>query len=72
MSRRNFKKRLQCTTAIATGFLCNLASGPAALADSDVWQPGNLLVSRVIYDNNPNNVTVGMTLPSNWTPRASL
>jgi hypothetical protein len=38
-----------------------------ALADDDDanFQPGNLLLSRVVYDNNPNNVTVGQTLPPN-------
>ena len=29
--------------------------------------PGNLVLSRTVYDNNPNNVTVGMTLPPNCT-----
>lgn len=28
-------------------------------------QPGNLLLSRSVYDNNPNNVTVGAILPPN-------
>jgi hypothetical protein len=27
--------------------------------------PGNLLLSRTIYDNNPNNITVGTILPPN-------
>ena len=45
----------------ATLFVSGLAGGPAALADSDYFQPGNLLLSRVVYDNNPNNVIVGMT-----------
>src|SRR5579863_629371 len=27
--------------------------------------PGNLVVSRSVYDNNPNNVQVGETLPPN-------
>src|SRR6516162_3479607 len=65
MSRWNFK-HLQCTTAIVGAF--SALSGPTALADPNVWQPGNLLVSRVVYDNNPNNVTVGMTLPPNCVP----
>src|SRR6516164_665258 len=29
--------------------------------------PGNLVVSRSVYDNNPSNVQVGMTLPPNCT-----
>jgi hypothetical protein len=30
---------------------------------SDYFIPGNLVVSRSVYDNNPNNVQVGETLP---------
>ena len=30
---------------------------------SAYFYPGNLVVSRSVYDNNPNNVQVGMTLP---------
>jgi hypothetical protein len=37
------------------------SGGPAALADSDYFQPGNLLLSRALYDNNPNNVQAGVT-----------
>jgi hypothetical protein len=33
----------------------------------DVFAPGNLLVSRSVYDNNPANVQVGMTLPPGCT-----
>jgi hypothetical protein len=42
-----------------------LASSSAALADDADFEPGNLLLSRVVYDNNPNNVVVGQTLPPN-------
>ena len=31
------------------------------------FYPGNLVVSRSVYNNNPNNVQVGMTLPPNCT-----
>jgi hypothetical protein len=34
---------------------------------SAYFNPGNLVVSRSVYDNNPNNVQVGMTLPPNCT-----
>ncbi len=30
---------------------------------SDYFSPGNLVVSRSVYDNNPNNVQVGQILP---------
>src|ERR1700689_4095657 len=29
------------------------------------FSPGNLVVSRSVYDNNPNNVQVGQVLPPN-------
>ena len=42
------------------------SGGRAALADSDYFQPGNLLLSRALYDNNPNNVQKEVTqLPPN-------
>ncbi|HXW71737.1 MAG TPA: hypothetical protein VEK34_09905 [Methylocella sp.] len=31
-------------------------------------EPGNLLLSRVLYDNNPNNVSVGSSLPPGCAP----
>jgi hypothetical protein len=34
---------------------------------STYFFPGNLVVSRSVYDNNPNNIQVGMTLPPNCT-----
>jgi hypothetical protein len=43
--------------------------GAPALADSSYFLPNNLLVSRVIYDNNPNNVVAGVTqLPPGCAP----
>lgn len=45
---------------------------PASAQDSDfgndkdkVLFPGNLVISRSVYDNNPNNVKVGTVLPPN-------
>ena len=42
-----------------------LGSGSVAFAqgDSAYFLPNNLLLSRVVYDNNPNNVVAGMQLP---------
>jgi hypothetical protein len=34
---------------------------PALADDDDGLRPGNLLVSRAVYDNNPNNVVAGVT-----------
>jgi hypothetical protein len=40
--------------------------GGYAQGGSDYFQPGNLVVSRSVYDNNPNNIVVGVTaLPPN-------
>ena len=37
-----------------------------AQSDSNYFSPGNLVVSRSVYDNNPNNVQAGITvLPPN-------
>src|SRR6202034_2887465 len=36
-----------------------------AKAQNFFFFPGNLVVSRSVYDNNPNNVTVGEILPPN-------
>jgi hypothetical protein len=58
---------LQSGLAVAV-LLSGLASIPVALADDDDTdlRPGNLLLSRVVYDNNPNNVVAGVTvLPPN-------
>jgi hypothetical protein len=44
--------------------LAGVTRTQSALADDDEanFRPGNLLVSRVVYDNNPNNVVAGVTL----------
>jgi hypothetical protein len=36
-------------------------------ADSSFFTPGNLVVSRSVYNNNPGNVEVGQVLPPNCT-----
>lgn len=53
-------------------FLSGLVGGSAALADDDgsQFEPGNLLVSRVVYDNNANNVQIGTQLPPGCTGSA--
>jgi hypothetical protein len=41
---------------------------PANADNDDGFRPGNLLVSRSVYDNNPNNITAGITqLPPGCT-----
>jgi hypothetical protein len=60
----------------ATLLAAGLAHTQPALADDDDgFRPGNLLVSRSVYDNNPNNIVAGVTqLPpgcSSATPCAA-
>jgi hypothetical protein len=47
-----------------TAVLAGVTHTPLALADDDDadFRPGNLLVSRVVYDNNPDNIVAGVTL----------
>jgi hypothetical protein len=53
--------------ALAAIVLSVLVGSRAVSADENFFLPGNLVVSRSVYDNNPNNVQVGMTLPPNCT-----
>src|ERR1700722_11627864 len=55
---------------VASVFAVSLGiPGAPALADSSYFLPNNLLVSRVIYDNNPNSVVAGVTqLPPGCAP----
>jgi len=50
--------------------LFSLGSGSAAFAQngSAFFLPNNLLLSRVVYDNDLNNVVVGSLLPPNCVP----
>jgi hypothetical protein len=61
---RNLRRVLVQRLAVLS--LAALASSLAASAQTGPYfQPGNLVVSRSVYDNNPNNVQVGMILPPN-------
>jgi len=63
------RRRAASSCLGATLAFSALASGSAAFADSAYFLPGNLIVSRSVYDNNPNNVVAGVTqLPPNCTP----
>ena len=56
-SSRTSAHRIVIATALAVGFASYAEGG------STYFSPGNLVVSRSVYDNNSNNVTVGQTLP---------
>ena len=68
MTRRSLKRRIVCasTMALAALSVTLAVRTRPVIADSNFFQPGNLVVSSSIYDNNANNVTVGVTqLPLN-------
>ncbi len=53
--------------AVVPLFALLFVAAASAQNGSAYFQPGNLVVSRSLYDNNPNNITVGATLPPNCT-----
>lgn len=57
--------RATLISLVAATLICVCTAG--AQNGSDYFHPGNLVVSRSVYDNNPNSVQVGMTLPPNCT-----
>jgi hypothetical protein len=70
MAKRSLKNRAILRVSIpslgAVSFLIAMCVSTAeAQHGSAYFLPGNLVVSRSEYDNNPNNVQVGMTLPPN-------
>lgn len=52
-------------TLILSCLLVASAAVGAFAQGSNFFTPGNLVVSRSVYDNNPNNVQVGQLLPPN-------
>lgn len=62
-------KRTVAAIAIVAFFAAIPATAQHTKADRDhgrfFFWPGNLVVSRSVYDNNPNNVQVGEILPPN-------
>jgi len=61
---RRFGMLAVLAAAAGAAVLVNVAAGSGA---SGFFAPGNLLVSRSVYDNNPDNVQVGSTLPPGCT-----
>jgi hypothetical protein len=69
-TERNLRNRgLARGSALPFAAVSLLVLGSALTATAQTntvyFNPGNLVVSRSLYDNNPNNVQVGMTLPPN-------
>ncbi|MBE1162694.1 hypothetical protein [Dyella acidiphila] len=74
--KKNLSRRFRRRHVAVALALTTLAAGVAAYADDfshdrnfHFW-PGNLVVSRSVYDNNASNVQVGQVLPPNC-PSAS-
>jgi hypothetical protein len=66
--RNNTIHALAQATAVLGIALATLTAGAqqhGSHQDAAHFFPGNLVVSRSVYDNNPANVKVGMTLPPN-------
>ena len=63
---RTTRLMLQSSVA-AMALVSGLAAVTCALAEDFDFrlQPGNLLVSRAVYDNNANNIAIGTQLPPN-------
>lgn len=55
-------------TASFVGSVLLTAQIASAQNGSAYFLPGNIVVSRSVYDNNPNNVQVGQALPPNCPP----
>ena len=53
------------TVIVICILLASAVVGAFAQNGSNFFAPGNLVVSRSVYDNNPNNVQVGELLPPN-------
>src|SRR5579864_8409000 len=58
-------QRLILAAALVAGFAAHAQGGSA------YFSPGNLVVSRTLYDNNSNNIQVGQPLPPNCAVPAS-
>jgi len=43
--------------------LCASLIGGGAIAEEAHFRPGHLLLSRTVYDNNPDNIAIGAALP---------
>lgn len=62
------KPRIVRFLILATTIAGSIVAAGAAQNGSDFFLPGNLVVSRSVYDNNPQNIHVGDLLPPNCVP----
>ena len=60
--------RAMLISLLAAPFISLICVSTAVAQNGSAYfYPGNLVVSRSVYDNNPNNIQVGMTLPPDCT-----
>ena len=65
---RNRDHRRPARSFAAVSFMATICVVTAAAQNGSAYfYPGNLVVSRSVYDNNPANIQVGMTLPPSCT-----
>jgi hypothetical protein len=64
---RTTLRTYRCASSLMAVALTLLMSGTAFAENLFLFIPGNLVVSRSVYDNNPGNITVGETLPPGCT-----
>ena len=64
-SRHRLAMRAMLISFLAAPLICVYTA--RAQNGSAYFFPGNLVVSRSAYDNNPGNLQVGMTLPPSCT-----
>src|SRR5262249_10400665 len=72
-NHKSFRSLKFRSSTAAAALLCGLElTSSARTDDEDVgFGPGHLLLSRVVYDNNPNTVVVNMVLPPGCVPNAA-
>jgi hypothetical protein len=70
LSKNKNRRRAQLTGIVVISLSALLGGAVASAQNPSVpggahFSPGNLVVTRSVYDNNPNNVQVGAILPPN-------
>jgi hypothetical protein len=63
----SWRRYLLSLTLVATSTAAFAQTAPHTRPDGIFFQPGNLVISRSVYDNNANAIQVGEPLPPNCT-----
>lgn len=65
MQQNSVRQCAFARNALISLTVLGFAVAVSAQNGSNYFSPGNIVVSRSVYDNNPNNVQVGQLLPPN-------